>query len=123
MKIIIVDDDRTFLEKFSKNLTQENYEVSIAESAERGLQMISSNHYDIVFTDLMMPGMNGIELIQKARSSNVNTFFIVITGYGTIETAVDALKSGACDYILKPFKVADIKNKIREIQNELKSDD
>jgi DNA-binding NtrC family response regulator len=95
------------------SLQNEDYSVKIAESGEEGLKYIKNKDFDLVITDMVMPpGINGIELMEKALEINNDLGFIVITAYGTIKTAVEALKKGAFDFITKPFSVSQMTSRI-----------
>ncbi|MCF7886315.1 MAG: sigma-54 dependent transcriptional regulator [Candidatus Marinimicrobia bacterium] len=112
-KILVVDDDYGIRSIMKDALKNENYNVKIAESGEDGLQYIKNQSFDLVITDMVMPpGINGIELMEKALKINGELGFIVITAYGTIKTAVEALKKGAFDFITKPFSVSQMTSRI-----------
>jgi DNA-binding NtrC family response regulator len=101
--ILVIDDDssvRSILEEF---LCLKGFEVSLAENGKIGLELIQENHYDLFLVDLVLPGMGGMEVLKKACLRNINVPAIVITGFGAIDTAVEAIKLGAFDYITKPF--------------------
>jgi len=112
-KILVVDDDYGIRSIMKDSLQNENYSVKIAESGEEGLKYIKNKNFDLVITDMVMPpGINGIELMEKALEINNDLGFIVITAYGTIKTAVEALKKGAFDFITKPFSVSQMTSRI-----------
>src|SRR6056297_3026488 len=114
-KILVVDDDYGIRSIMKDSLTNENYDVKIAESGEEGLNFIKNQHFDLVITDMVMPpGLDGIELMEKALEINDELGFIIITAYGTIKTAVDALKKGAFDFITKPFSVSQMTSRIEK---------
>ncbi len=124
-KILVVDDDYGIRSIMKDSLTNENYDVKIAESGEEGLNFIKNQHFDLVITDMVMPpGLDGIDLMEKALKINEDLGFIIITAYGTIKTAVDALKKGAFDFITKPFSVSQMTSRIeRYFENyELKEE-
>ncbi len=119
MNILIVDDDEVFLDKIQKILTLNHYKIVTANSGNQALTKIDGNYYDLILTDLKMPGLSGVELIKKIREKGIQSMIIVITGYGTIESAVDSIKAGAYDYILKPFEISILWEKIKEVEREL----
>lgn len=108
-KILVVDDEKGMRDLLSKVLKKEGYQVFIANDGEEGLEIIKNNALDIVIADLDMPVMNGIEMIKQARDFDPNLTIIIITAYASIETAIDALKLGAYDYLVKPFNIEEVK--------------
>jgi len=110
--ILIVDDDemiRKFLMDFFVDL---GYEVVTAGNGEDALRKFVPQTFDLVISDLVMPDMNGIELLKELMTRDKTVLFFLITGYPTLETAVEAIKSGAYDYITKPFNLEDLKIKV-----------
>jgi two-component system response regulator (stage 0 sporulation protein F) len=107
--ILIVDDEEGLREGLSKLLEDEGYVVFSAESAERALEILGQSHIDLVLTDMRMPGMNGIELLKKIHERHENIGVIILTGYGQIETYIEAMNFGAIEYVSKPFKVNELK--------------
>ena len=99
-KILIIDDERSIRNTLKEILENEDYEVDVAETGETGLQKVSSTDYDLVFSDVKMPGMDGLEFIEKAQ---LRCPVIMISGHGNIETAVEAIKKGAWDFMEKPL--------------------
>jgi diguanylate cyclase (GGDEF)-like protein len=112
--ILVIDDEENIRELLRELLEDENFSVSTASSGEEGIEIAKERAFDVVITDLKMPGMSGIEVIRKFKEKNSNTTVIVITGYPTIESAVEAMKEGAYDYILKPFNLDHIKLVVRK---------
>lgn len=108
-KILAVDDERGMRDLLRKVLSKEGYEVITAEDGEEGLNLIKENSFDIVIADLDMPIMNGIEMIKRAKDFDPNITIIIITAYASIESAVEALKLGAYDYLIKPFEIDELK--------------
>ncbi len=102
-KILVVDDERGLREGCRRILESEGYAVDLAEDGNRGLELLQKNTYDLMLVDLMMPVMGGLELMDEIKKLNIDIIIIVVTGYATIETAVEAMKHGAYDYIPKPF--------------------
>jgi len=101
-KILIIDDERSIRNTLKEILEYEKYKVDEAEDGVKGLEMIHENHYDLVLLDIKMPKMDGIEVLEKAMLENVETPFIMISGHGNVETAVECVKKGAYDYLQKP---------------------
>ena len=102
-KILIVDDERAIRRALREILEFESFEVDEAEDGAAGLAMLESNEYDIIFSDIKMPKMDGMELLEEAQKRNIDCPIIMISGHGNIETAVDAIKKGAFDFIEKPL--------------------
>ncbi|RKZ32547.1 sigma-54-dependent Fis family transcriptional regulator, partial [bacterium] len=101
--ILVVDDSPQTLEVIQRNLEAENYSVFIATSVSDGLNILDSEDIDLVITDLKMPKVGGIELIKHIRDNYRDMEVIMITGYPSVESAIQAVKLGADDYISKPF--------------------
>jgi DNA-binding NtrC family response regulator len=104
-RILVVEDEPDLAESLETNLKRFQYDVTATTSPEEGLQLLTSGNFDLLLSDLMMPGMNGIELLRKALEADPQLVGIIMTGQGTVQTAIDAMKSGAFDYLLKPFKL------------------
>lgn len=121
--ILVVDDDeqiQRFLMDFFVDL---GWDVVTANSGEDALTKFSPQRFDIVISDYVMPGINGIELLKQLIAKDPKVLFFLITGYPTLEIAVDAIKNGAYDYIVKPFNLEDLKIKIERavMTGQLKS--
>ena len=102
-KILIIDDERAIRNTLKEILEFENYIVDVAEDGRAGLEMASATAYDLIFSDIKMPGMDGIELLSALREAEVESPVVMISGHGNIETAVDCIKRGAADFIEKPI--------------------
>ncbi|MBW1886957.1 MAG: response regulator [Deltaproteobacteria bacterium] len=102
-RILVVDDEKRIRDGCRKVLTQEGFEVAVAENGEQGLKMIEEAHYDITLLDLMMPGLSGFDVLAHVKTLHPDTVIIVITGYATVEHSIEAMKKGAFDFIPKPF--------------------
>ena len=117
--ILIVEDEPRMRRLLEISLGEDGHNVQTAEDAERGLKFLQREPADLVVTDLKLPGMNGLEFLQEGKRLNAALPFIVMTAYGSVETAVDAMKAGASDYVLKPFTMAEMKlviNKELDVQ-------
>ncbi|MBI2058905.1 MAG: response regulator [Nitrospirae bacterium] len=110
-KILVVDDDAALCDTLKDVFTGDGHHVGIARDGKAGLRELANDHYDVVITDLNMPEMEGLELLSHIRKSQFDVCPIVLTGFGTIEAAVESMKLGAYDYVLKPFNV----NEFREV--------
>ncbi len=104
MSIMIVDDEKIIRESFLYWFEKYGHRVEAAASGMEALEKLEKSPFEVLFVDIKMPGMNGIELLGKVKEEYPDTTVIIITAYGSIETAVEAMKMGAADYLLKPFK-------------------
>ena len=100
--ILIIDDEKAIRKTLSEILSFENYKVDEAADGEEGLKKFKEGSYDVVLCDIKMPKIDGLEFLQKAVEANVDVPVIMISGHGNIETAVEAVKKGAYDFIQKP---------------------
>ena len=112
-RILVVDDEQVIREILADFLSMEGFWVRTAEDGSAALVELSRNQYDLVLSDLKMPNMGGLELLRAISEHTPNVVTIIMTGFGTVETAIDAMKKGAYDYILKPFKVEEVVHTIR----------
>ena len=109
IKILVVDDELSMREFLSILLEREGYDVAVAGSAEEALRLMDNSPFDLVLSDVNMPGLSGIELLARIRKQSPGTGVLMITAYSAAEQAVEAMKLGAYDYIAKPFKIEEIK--------------
>ena len=112
--ILIVEDEPKMRRLLEISLGEDGHTVHIAPDAETGLKCFQREAIDLILTDLKLPGMNGLEFLQEAKRSNASVPIVVMTAYGTVETAVEAMKAGASDYVLKPFSMAELRLVIRK---------
>lgn len=103
-KIHVIDDEPIIHEVLGELLTSEGYEVEMSSSGEEALDKHSSQFYDLILLDLLMPGMNGIEVLKRLKKIDPQSVIVIITAYASIESAISAMKTGAFDYVQKPFK-------------------
>ena len=114
IKILVIDDDESLRRVLEYNLAQEGYAVLTAASGEQGLELLKKEGADLVLTDVRMPGMNGLQVMEEVRKLDAKIQVIILTAFGTIETAVEAMKAGAFHYISKPFNRDELKLTIRK---------
>jgi len=107
--ILIVEDEDTLRESLKRIFVKADFSVDIAESAEKALSMLESNIYDVIVSDIILPGEDGIEMLTRVRQELPDQLFIVMTAYASIDTAIKALRAGAYDYIMKPVIHEEIK--------------
>jgi len=112
-KILVVDDEEVIREILADFLTMEGFYVRTAKDGGDALVELSRDRFDLVLSDLKMPNMGGIELLSAIRKHTPHVVTIIMTGFGTVETAIEAMKQGAYDYVLKPFKVEEVVHTIR----------
>src|SRR5512139_754366 len=102
--ILVVDDEKAFALLVSQILRDEGYRVKLASSGEEAMKILDTYEPDLIISDIKMPGMDGIALMEKVKEKYPDTDFIMITAFAAVETAVAAMKRGALDYIAKPLK-------------------
>jgi two-component system, NtrC family, nitrogen regulation response regulator NtrX len=119
-KILVIDDERAIRRSIKEILEFEKHQVEEAEEGNMALNMSLKNNYDVILSDIKMPKLDGIELLQKLIENNVQSAIIMMSGHGTIETAVDAVKKGAYDYLAKPI---DLNRLLVCVRNALEKND
>src|SRR3989442_8699397 len=107
-KILLIEDDASIVGGLKKELQVEGYEVAVAERGDHGLAEAKKQPFDVVITDLKMPGLSGLELVEQLHATKPKLPIILVTAFGTTETAIEATKRGAYDYLLKPFDMAEL---------------
>ena len=107
-RILVVDDDLILRTLLEENLTAEGYAVDTAASGEVAVAMLASHQYNLVITDLVMDRMSGLEVLRRAKEQDKNIIVFVLTGYGELDSAVEALRAGAEDYLLKPYNAEEL---------------
>ena len=117
-KLLLVEDEDTLRESLSRVFVRDGYEVDVARDAESALKMLDERTYDLIITDIILPGITGIELLKRCKEQNAEQMFIVMTAFASIETAVEALRGGAHDYIIKPVIHEEIKRIVRNALKE-----
>lgn len=118
-KLLIVDDEKDLLELLVKRLTRKGFAVDSAESAEDALLLLGKNVYDVAVYDIRLPNMDGISLLKETKKIQPETEILMLTGHGTIETAIEAMKFGAFDYITKPYNLTELELTINKaIENK-----
>jgi two-component system nitrogen regulation response regulator NtrX len=116
-KILVVDDEVAIRKALKEILEYENFEVAEAEDGPTALKLAEKDHFDLIFCDIKMPRMDGLEVLEKLKEKGIEVPVVIITGHGTVETAVEALKKGAYDFIQKPLDLNRILVTIRNANN------
>ncbi len=119
-KILIVDDEETAREALSEVLTEEGYEVSTAQDGYKAVDIMKLESFDLVLCDIIMPGMGGMEVLKQSQKQSPGTIFVIMTAFGTIQSAVDAMTQGASDYVVKPFNFDEFLMKLKRLFKEHK---
>ena len=114
MKMMLVDDEERFLSTTQKLLSRKGYDVLTASSGSQALDLLRTNNVHVVILDVKMPGMDGIETLKAIKRNYPLVEVIMLTGHGTVDSAVEGLKSGATDYLTKPTDVQDLLEKAEE---------
>ncbi|MGN6440150.1 MAG: response regulator transcription factor [Agriterribacter sp.] len=115
MNILLVEDEPTVISLIQRGLAEQNISVSVALDGSTGLQMATNHNFDLVLLDIMLPGLNGIEVCKALRKENINTPILMLTALGSTENVVTGLDSGADDYLAKPFKLSELYARIRAL--------
>jgi two-component system response regulator HydG len=102
-RVLVIDDDPGVRESMSRMLSQAGYTVRLAETGEQGFDLARDGAFDVILSDMRMPGLSGLDVLRKLREVRVDASFIIMTGFGTVDTAVEAMKLGAVDFVQKPF--------------------
>lgn len=111
--ILLVDDEEMILDSLSAILLKDGYQVDCAKSGDEALDILKQKQFDLIITDIRMPGINGLEMVEHLKILKPNQKILVITGYGSLETAVKAQHRGVSDYLIKPIDIKSLKNSIR----------
>src|ERR687898_1031699 len=102
-RILLIDDDPGVRDSMERTLRSAGYAVQSASSGEEGFEMAKGGAYDVILSDMRMPGISGLDILRQLREIRVDSAFIIMTGFGTVDTAVEAMKLGAVDFVQKPF--------------------
>ncbi len=114
-KILVIDDEENIRKMLKKSLENSGYRVELALTGEEGVEKVLKNDYDLIMLDLKLPGIEGEKVLKKIRNKDILTPVLIITGYGSIESAVSVMKLGAVDYLQKPFNPEEIKEQVDDI--------
>jgi len=117
--LLVVDDEALTLRTISRALGEEGYEVFLASSGEEALEMYAQEKPDLALLDVVLPGIDGIEVLRQIKKQNPAAIVLMMSAYHQVERAVEAMKLGAYDYLIKPFHLADLANTIRRATETL----
>ena len=117
-KILVVDDEMSIRKLLFDILEMEKYYVELASNAEEALEKIKVTPFDLIISDIKMPGMDGFKLLEKIRKMKVDSSVLFMTGYGSVDSAIEAIKLGVADYIEKPFDIIQFKTLVSQILHE-----
>lgn len=119
-KILVVDDNMELREILEEYLVGEGDNVEGAKNGKEALEKYRNNYYDLIITDLNMPELVGMELIKTIRQENEDTEFVIITGCASMDSAVEAIKIGAFDYIVKPFRMEELSVVVKNVREKVR---
>lgn len=119
ISLLIVDDEESVRDSLYNWFVEDGFVAGCAESAGKALTMLENNHFDIILTDVKMPGMDGLELLKRIKTIRKEAIVIIMTAFATVDTAVQALKDGAFDYVTKPFDPDDLSHLIRNASRQI----
>ena len=120
--ILIIEDEKEIRDGLSEILEDAGFVVDSAENGQQGLEKIGKKDFDAVVTDLIMPVVGGMEVLRETKRIKPHTRVILITAFATVDNAVEAMKAGASDYITKPFRIDEVRTKIRKVLAEAEFD-
>lgn len=118
-RILIVDDNKELREILEEYLKDEGHNAQGASNGAEALERHASQPFDLIITDLNMPEISGMELIRKIRKDNIDTEFIIITGYASMDSAIEAVRMGAFDYIVKPFRMEELQVIVKNVHDKV----
>jgi DNA-binding NtrC family response regulator len=121
MKILVVDDEEGARELFFTILSDEGYDITLANNGEEALARFKGEAYDLVITDIKMPVMDGLQLLQEIRKTGSKTDVIMVTAYGEVESYLKAMSLGAAEYINKPIRIKELKRIVHKVLTERKA--
>ena len=118
MEVLLVDDEPSIRETLAEFLIQEGHSVTSCGSGERAIDLVMKQAYDVVVCDMNLPGIDGIDVLERLRANHPAVPVLLITAYATVESAVEAFQKGAVDYLTKPFQLADLANKLQALRRK-----
>jgi DNA-binding response OmpR family regulator len=119
MKILLIEDESAVISLIERGLKEKGFEVSVAMDGNTGLQMVMSHDFSMVVLDIMLPGMNGIQVCQQMRANGISIPVLMLTALGSTENIVTGLDSGADDYMVKPFKITELVARVNALSRRI----
>lgn len=113
IRVLVVDDEPDFLKLVRRRLCKRNVDVAVVPGGREALDFLSDTPVDVVILDVRMPGLNGIETLKEIKKRHTETEVIMLTGHGSMQSGIEGMNHGAYDYILKPFAIDDLLERIR----------
>ncbi len=120
IKILLVDDEKEFIETLSQRLEVRGFDVNLAFTGDEAIKWADEKDFDVIILDVVMPGKSGIETLQEIKKMKPLTEVIMLSGHATVETAIEGMKFGAFDYLMKPTETKDLIDKITKAYERLK---
>jgi DNA-binding response OmpR family regulator len=121
--ILVVDDEPLMQDALEVSLSSQGYRVATATSGEEALARIEAQEFDVIVSDLVLPGLDGLAVLERSRTLNPRAGVILMTAFATLETAIAAFRQGACDYLEKPFDIDDLTRRVQRVLREREEDD
>src|SRR4030066_1007380 len=118
-RLLIVEDEETLCDSLKRVLTREGYVVDTVGNAEAAFEIFEKGFYNVIITDIILPGITGIELLKRIKDQSRDQIVIIMTAYASLETAVEALRYGAYDYVVKPVMHEEIKQIVKNALTQL----
>ena len=119
LRVLVVDDEAGFRDLWQWELNNRGITVDTATDGAEGVRMAAKTKYDVIITDITMPEMDGLKLLDEVNKTDSRTAIIIATGFGTVETAVHAMKRGAFDFVLKPYDLENLMTRVRQAVDRL----
>ena len=116
IRVLLVDDEEEFVQTLSERLALRDYDITTSLSGDDALEKVKHYNYDVVILDVAMPGVDGIDALREIKKMKPLTEVIMLTGHGTVETAIEGMKLGAFDFLMKPCNTEDLDTKIKKAQ-------
>ncbi|MGD8520403.1 MAG: response regulator [Desulfobacterales bacterium] len=116
IRVLLVDDEEEFVQALSERLALRDYDITTSLSGDDALEKIKHYNYDVVILDVAMPGVDGIEVLREIKKLKPLTEVIMLTGHGTVEAAIEGMRLGAFDFLIKPCNTEDLDTKIKKAQ-------